>query len=45
MQHFYAHFQAESTVFLIYSMQPVPAIYASGGNETQSNVSQSMELA
>lgn len=42
VQHFYVHFQAGSILFLIYVVQPVPTIYASGGNRKQSHVSQSM---
>lgn len=42
MQHFYVHFQVGSILFLIYAVQPVPAMYASGGNKKQSHVSQSV---
>lgn len=42
VQHFCVHFQAGSILFLVYVVQPVPSIYASGGNRKHSHLSQSM---
>ena len=42
VQHFYVHFQDGSIPFLIHVVQPVPRIYASGGNRKHSHLSQSI---